>query len=382
LIVRLSNPFFKGLGWLGGTFAAGALGAAVFNWSAGTPAGAARIFADTLILLAYVLLHLCILELTENKLAFPKFGAWLLAAQAGAYVVFLSIHHARQFSVVTLGLLVAAQALQTALHLTKTTGDGMRAPVWFSISLLVMFAGFNLFRSIAVLILGTPENPLTPNPFEVASAVVYLGTGLGIGFGVFWMTSAEIRLKLEKLASIDPLTGLCNRRSFLSWCERELLASTRTREPFSLILIDVDDFKRVNDNYGHDFGDSVLCAVVGKLRNGVRNIDVLGRWGGEEFVALLPGADASAALLVAQRLLYSVESLSLVLPPTKSTDAATTLSVTISLGVSTYSSPDDRLDALFRRCDLALYQAKSEGRNRIIQTISDTFRIESAIGVN
>lgn len=369
VIVRVTNPFFKGLGWLGGCFAAGAVAAATF---AGHPS-VLSIVPNTSVLLAFVMLHLCILELTEHHSSFPSLGAGLLVLQAIGYFVFLAMHHAREFGVVTLGILVAAQVLQSVAQLKKSMRNGMRAATWFSIVLLVAFAGFNLFRSTAILVIGTSTDPHVPNPLEVVAAVVFLSTGLGIGFGMFWITSSEIRMKLEALANVDPLTGLSNRRSFLEFCERELLISTRAGRPFSLVLLDVDNFKQINDRYGHEAGDSVLRETVVKLRNGVRNIDVLGRWGGEEFVALLPGADAEAALIVAERLRRSVESMSIASPKARNADEPANIQVTISLGVATYNSGMNdgkkTIEALFRRCDEALYQAKSEGRNRVVQTV-------------
>ena len=124
---------------------------------------------------------------------------------------------------------------------------------------------------------------------------MFLGTGLGIGFPVFWMTSTQIRLTLEELANTDGLTGIYNRRFFLSACEREPLRSSRTGESFSLIKLDVDHFKKIHDSDGHDTGDAVLYAVVEELRHAVSNIDTLARWGGEEFVALLPGVGAGGS---------------------------------------------------------------------------------------
>jgi diguanylate cyclase (GGDEF)-like protein len=205
----------------------------------------------------------------------------------------------------------------------------------------------------------------------VASAIVFLGTGLGIGFAVFWMTSTQIRLTLEELANTDPLTGIYNRRFFISSCERELLRSSRTGETFSLIMLDLDHFKKINDRDGHETGDAVLCAVVEKFRHAVRNIDTLARWGGEEFVALLPGASAEAALLIAQRLRRNVESLSVPSLEMSSSSLGKTITVTISLGVATYLGSRDTVDDLFRRCEQAMYQAKADGRNRVGSVVSN-----------
>lgn len=366
LIVRMTNPFFKGLGWLGGCFATGAMGAAIFATQVDMTPDIATLTADTLILLAYVFLHICILEVTESPTRTPVVGLSLVAIQAALYPIFHSLHRVREFSVVTLGVLVAVQTLQSAALLKKSARPGILPPIWFSTVLLAAFAGFNLFRSAAILVLGTPRDPMAPNPLQVPSAIIYLGVALGIGFGMFWITSAEIRLKLEQLANTDPLTGLHNRRSFLADCEKQLLASSRSGEPFSLILIDLDHFKKINDRHGHSAGDDVLCAVVNKLRNGVRNIDVLGRWGGEEFAALLPGADPKAALIVAQRLRNSVESLRV--SSTRGKIISDPTPITISLGVATCLGPPDNIADLFLRCDSALYQAKAEGRNRVILT--------------
>jgi diguanylate cyclase (GGDEF)-like protein len=366
VVVRLSNPFLKGLGWLGGSFAAGALGAAILALHANVFADSSIIVADTLVLLAYVSLHVCILELTESKSQLPRLGLVLIVIQAGAYPVFRYLRSVNQFCIVTLGVMLAVQALQTAALLKKSGKTGTRAPVWFSVTLLAGFAAFNLFRSVAVLTLGTPQDPLSPNPFEVPAVVVFLGTGLGLGFAVFWLTSTQIRLALEGLANTDPLTGIYNRRIFLSSCEKELLKSSRTGERFSLIMLDVDHFKEINDRYGHDTGDAVLCAVVEKLRHSVRNIDTLARWGGEEFVALLPGANSEAALIVAQRLRRNVESLLVSRPQISRHGYGRTITVTISLGVATYLGYPDNVDDLFRRCDKAVYRAKAEGRNRVV----------------
>ena len=365
LTVRLTNPFFKGLGWLGGAFAAGALGAILFAARPALSINDSVILPHTLILLAYVFLHVCMLELTESPSLVPRLGISLLVVQAVAYLVFVHFGNVEQLCIITLGLLLAIQTLQSAILLKKAARGGMLAPVGFTITLLVGFATYNIFRSTVVLVLGTAQNVQTPNPLEMITAFVFLGTGLGLGFGVFWMTSAYIRLALEGQANTDSLTGICNRRNFRLHCERELLRTSRTDEQFSLILFDLDHFKQVNDFYGHSTGDRVLCAVVEKLRNAVRNIDVVGRWGGEEFVALLPGANERTALIVAERLRSSVESLAIANFQPRDTPKRD-IRITVSIGVATCIGAGDSIDDLLQRADTAMYQAKADGRNRVI----------------
>jgi diguanylate cyclase (GGDEF)-like protein len=371
LIVRLSNPFLKGLGWIGGSFAAGALGAAVLA-SPGISADASAIIAYTLILLAYALLHVGILELMVGKPRLPKLGLTLLVVQAIAYPGLLYIRHGRQLYLLTLAVMLAVQALQTAALLKNSATAGLQAPIWFNVVLLVAFAGFNLFRGPAVLILGTPASPWALNPFETMGAIVFLGIGLGLGFGVFWIATAKSRLSLELLANTDPLTGAYNRRSFISWCEKELLRSSRTRQPFSLLMIDLDHFKRINDQYGHENGDIVLCAVADELRASLRNIDTVGRWGGEEFVVLLPDTTAELAVIIAHRLRHTIESLSIAKLKTTPIQDKKLIAVTISLGVATYPNQANNIEDLLQRGDLALYQAKADGRNCVVQQALST----------
>ena len=124
----------------------------------------------------------------------------------------------------------------------------------------------------------------------------FVAVTLGLGFGVFWMSTTALTNGLEQMASTDPLTRTFNRRVFLRWCERERERNSEKGAPFSVLMIDFDHFKSINDTYGHHTGDEVLVSAVEHMQNAIRGIDVLGRWGGEEFAVLLPGATADAAV--------------------------------------------------------------------------------------
>jgi diguanylate cyclase (GGDEF)-like protein len=368
VIVRLTNPFFRGAGWLGATFASGALGAAIFTLRLGQMGSFAVLGAYSLVLLGFILLYLCFLDLYAIERHLPKLGTSLLLLQLVVYVAFRHFHGLAQLTVVVFGISVALQACENALLLKRTNPKGMDAPVWFNVTLLLCLAAFNIARSLIVLLRGFRVNPQLPNPLEAAAAVVFLGSAIGLGFGVFWMEGHQIRLKLEQLANIDPLTGILNRRSFVALCEQELLKTSRTGEVFSLMMFDLDHFKEINDRYGHRTGDTVLCAVVEKLRNSVRNIDIVGRWGGEEFVALLPKADAEAAMIVAHRLRYHVDSIALPSPRSHDASARHEITITVSIGVATYFGHDPTITILdlLHQCDSAMYQAKADGRDRIV----------------
>lgn len=166
--------------------------------------------------------------------------------------------------------------------------------------------------------------------------------------------------RLERLASIDELTGLVNRRGLEQALRRDLARTDRDRSSLSVVMMDVDHFKKVNDNWGHQIGDAVLTQVGRLLLESVRVSDVAGRYGGEEFLCLLPGTPIEGALVLAERLRLALP-LQIVPGPQGS------VSVTASFGVAAVRGPGCRNDAtsLLHRADVCLYRAKQEGRNRV-----------------
>jgi diguanylate cyclase (GGDEF)-like protein len=367
VIVRLTNPFFRGAGWLGASFAFGALGATVFTLRSGRWENVVVVVAYSLVLLSFALQYVSFLKLSGAEFHLPKLGTSLLLLQVLIYAVFRNFHAVGLLTVVVFGFAVALQISENAWLLHRTHADGMDAPVRFNIALLLILAVFNIARSLIILVRGFGVSPLLPNPLEAISAVIFLGTAIGLGFGVFWMEGHQIGLALQQLANIDPLTGIHNRRSFIALCEQELLKTSRNGDAFSLIMFDVDHFKRINDRYGHRTGDVVICAAVEKLRNSVRNIDIVGRWGGEEFVALLPKADAEAAIIVANRLREHVDAIAIPSPRTHDSGGRRVITITVSIGITTYKGydPTVTIQDLLHQCDSAMYQAKAEGRDRI-----------------
>ncbi|WP_370540642.1 GGDEF domain-containing protein [Azospirillum sp. INR13] len=163
---------------------------------------------------------------------------------------------------------------------------------------------------------------------------------------------------LRDAALSDPLTGLANRRAFFGAIDREVAGALRHDTPVSLLLLDIDHFKEVNDAHGHDVGDAVLVALSRVLQRGVRQSDLVARFGGEEFAILLPCTSLEGAFLLAERLRCAVSDCGV------QHDGAL-LHVTVSIGVSTLSPNADRPDTLIKAADIALYRAKSEGRDRV-----------------
>jgi diguanylate cyclase (GGDEF)-like protein len=165
---------------------------------------------------------------------------------------------------------------------------------------------------------------------------------------------------LEKLATVDAMTGLFNRRHFLSLAEGEWSRFQRYQRPLSLLAIDIDHFKSVNDRYGHAVGDEAIISVANACQQGRRVSDIVGRLGGEEFVMLLPETDQAQAMIVAERLRERVASHVLHVHKVQ-------FKVTISIGVAQATASMSGIDALLRAADQALYQAKHDGRNRVAE---------------
>ena len=163
--------------------------------------------------------------------------------------------------------------------------------------------------------------------------------------------------ELEHLALLDPLTVLPNRRWLGQQLEARMDEYRRYRWPFGVLMIDLDHFKQVNDEHGHDVGDLLLTMVAKSLSAGSRLFDAVGRWGGEEFLAVVTNVKMERLLRIAERLRRLVGGSELRKP--------VRVGVTCSIGAAVVR-PDDTMDELLRRADQALYRAKSEGRNRVL----------------
>jgi diguanylate cyclase (GGDEF)-like protein/PAS domain S-box-containing protein len=176
----------------------------------------------------------------------------------------------------------------------------------------------------------------------------------------------EVELEQAKkealeMANKDALTGLLNRRAFMERMEQETQRSLRAGAPLSFLLIDIDHFKDVNDRYGHQVGDLVLKRFSNQLMKSIRPYDLLGRYGGEEFVICLLGADGLQAVSIAEKMRQQIEEMIIILP-----DSLQSVRITASFGTAAYEMESrENVESLIKRADDALYRAKKEGRNRV-----------------
>jgi diguanylate cyclase (GGDEF)-like protein len=160
--------------------------------------------------------------------------------------------------------------------------------------------------------------------------------------------------EVSRLAREDPLTGAFNRRKMDELIQSETIRSDRYKTFFSMIIFDLDDFKEVNDQFGHDVGDGVLIQLIEAVKSDLRSVDAVGRWGGEEFVILLPGIKIHQAVFVAQRVLTKIAK----------TEFSGGIHITASFGVAQRMSGES-FENFYRRLDQAMYKAKSNGKNQV-----------------
>ena len=168
---------------------------------------------------------------------------------------------------------------------------------------------------------------------------------------------ASLERNLVRMATTDALTGILNRRAFFEQADK-IMARAKSGVPLCAVMMDIDHFKRINDTYGHHFGDKALCAVVEATTGAAPGDAAMGRLGGEEFALLLPGDEIFAAATLADRIRERIGALRI------DTDKGV-LQLSCSFGVSEWE-PTDTIDTLLKRADMALYQAKTGGRNRVV----------------
>lgn len=245
------------------------------------------------------------------------------------------------------GLLFAMQA-----RLLLKQGPFTFAKVLTTSVLLVMVAT-QIMRLVTSFTLPLGDNIFNTAPHHQFYVTSFVLCVFLFSIGIVLMAADRLRTELEHLATHDSLTNAFNRRSMNEACNKELERCRRHGRSMALIMMDLDHFKAINDHYGHQAGDQVLVSFVLKVRALLRQPDLLGRFGGEEFIVLLPETSREEALIVADRI-REVCILNKHEP-----------SCTVSMGVTTNHHDSDTVDTLVSRADAALYRAKTNGRNRV-----------------
>ena len=229
--------------------------------------------------------------------------------------------------------------------------------IMFGVAIVVMFARMVMTPSANMTLL-TSTSAMQGIVFTYASLMPVIATS-----GFLLMCGERMNKDLARLATVDPLTGVFNRRTMTELANREIAASKRHGRPLSLLILDIDHFKNINDQFGHEAGDLALVRFVQLLAEMMRETDVLARIGGEEFAMILPDASESSALALAERVRQRLSDSGFVV-------SGWPVPLQASIGVGTLGPDISNLEALLREADRAMYQAKRAGRNRIVAASS------------
>ncbi len=209
---------------------------------------------------------------------------------------------------------------------------------------------YNVYGTFAGMSLGMTISIVTPLLLAPIGSYQYIAMSYRL---------RRANEKLKVLSEVDPLTDTLNRRTFMEEADKHLALASRHHYPTSLIVLDFDHFKQINDCYGHAVGDDVLMSTVHIIKDTIRETDVLARIGGEEFILLLPHTGRQGALFLAERILSLIRENVIVSHQEQ-------VQVTVSMGGVTCGTSQSRLDELMSRADRLLYRAKQAGRDRIV----------------
>lgn len=325
-------------------------------------------WATTSILLTNLLTALTLVLHTLALMAFqrgrtrPMLSGWLwLLAGANVLAAWAFLHDDHWRNI----LAAALQSGLAALFLLQAWGPGLQPPRLTGRLVIITGTGLLLVTFLVRTVLMIVQSDWdgrykVPDDVQAATYFVALSVLLLNSMGFVLMQMERAISQQHNLATHDGLTGVYNRHALMDALPRYLAQAARAGTPLALLMIDIDHFKRVNDQHGHLTGDEVLRTVAQRVNQRLRRADLLARFGGEEFLVLLPGTDLGGAGVVAENIRRAVESAPIWVQ-------GQAIAVTVSIGVhAEVPSPDAAAEALIAASDEALYEAKRQGRNRVV----------------
>jgi diguanylate cyclase (GGDEF)-like protein len=309
--------------------------------------------ADALLLAGLCLQYGALLEFGGRPVP-----GWLAPGAAAALFVALLPLLDHYAALTLLSSVVYASVFVALAAVTIRLGDRAGPVRWLSAAILIV-GGVALIARAVDIWLRPGETPamFTGSALHGFAFIMLLAITVSSSFSFLVMQRRAAEAKVRHIAMYDGLTELYNRRAFLEIAEREAARARRAAAPTAALMLDLDHFKRVNDAHGHASGDRVLVDFAERLRAAVRSADILGRYGGEEFCVLLPGATIEEASDVAERIRAAV-----VAKPLGGLAEVTT----VSTGVAGSARSDCSVDELLAQADAALYRAKRSGRNKVL----------------
>lgn len=355
-VIALHNTRFREFRWFAIAYAAGGISTWLRMLQGHVPDFFSLVLSNLMVMAALLLLHRCFAAFVNAGRETVWLEALLLIAVFAGLFYYTCVHRSFVARSLLMGLACMVLAGMSAYVLMRHADAAVRIPCVATGILFLAFGLLMVIHCAGIVLGGAPHDFFI---FSISHLMGFLGFYVliaGLPLSYFWMTSARLYARQEMLARTDFLTGLPNRRCLEEIVEREMRRIRHDGMPLTLLTIDIDHFKRINDQYGHDAGDSALRSIASALASAMRPRDRIARLGGEEFIAVLADTGIEDAMVVAERLRVMLEELSIVA-------GQHILKTTASFGVATFASTDT-LEMVLRRADRALYTAKLSGRNR------------------
>ncbi|MFC4259681.1 GGDEF domain-containing protein [Marinobacter lacisalsi] len=322
---------------------------------------ASIVLANIAIVIGVVLIYRGLFKFIGISLRFERWLSPILVVLLAAVMYFYTFHTPDvNLRIQAFSIVFAAACFIGASGLLQHREIHNRMVARMLIAMFLLVGAFFIFRFIWSFYEIPPDDFM--NAGFLSALAIIAGEFLVIlsSFCTIWMSSDELQDELSDIARIDPLTGIYNRRAFDECCDIEFSRALRSGTTFAIIMCDLDHFKKINDQHGHHIGDEVLRRFAAILQDRIRQHDVVARFGGEEFVLLLPNNNTEQGLQVAEQIRATTEATQITL----NDDISVTLSA--SFGVAHYCAGDSDWSAVLHRADNALYAAKKQGRNRVV----------------
>jgi diguanylate cyclase (GGDEF)-like protein len=313
------------------------------------------ILANEAVLLAFIFFHQAVAAILESSQRYLGVSSFLAGAQLLAYLHFTYAAPDLRARILIRTVAISIQCALTVAILLRHRGRLLRHARLVTAGIYIAFLFLQFSRLIATAI----STPVFDVSYLDSVQAFFTSFGFALGLAgvasIIWLGMSAQRENLQLMATTDGLSGLMNRRAFDQVLQRELEYAERRNEPVALLMIDIDHFKEINDEYGHQMGDEVIRRVSHLLCLNTRAMDAVARYGGEEFAMILRGMHLSQAESIAERLRTQIEAMVGLPEPVR---------VTASIGIAVASS-GDTVTTILKRSDKALYTSKRSGRNRV-----------------
>ncbi|WP_049974292.1 diguanylate cyclase [Azospirillum sp. B4] len=357
LLAALSLPRQAGLSYWAASGFAQAAGLALTNELAWLPPWLGLLSSQFLIFTGYGLAYVGVVRFLGRPVgeAWPMLAAGVLLA--AVFLWFTVGAPESRGRILVSSLFFATLSAAMAWHLLRHAERDLCPAATVTAGIYVAWAVLALVRAGWALVIDWQGTAAEPDAMKALTRLVIICVTTTVTNGYLWMISRRLDSELMQQARQDPLTGVSNRRVMWAAGEMEVARALRHHRALSLLMIDIDHFKDVNDRWGHGTGDALLVTVADTLTRELRRSDVLARVGGEEFMALLPETGLEDAWAVAERVRQRVATVTLDRPQG-------TVRCTVSIGVATLGADGHVWEDLVTAADQALYRAKDTGRNR------------------